>query len=36
MCKYLMVNSAENPDQTDLENAIRLMSEAEEVRVPSD
>jgi len=32
----LKSQSAENPDQTDLENAIRLMSEAEEVRVPSE
>ena len=32
----LEAQSAENPDQTDLENAIRLMSEAEEVRVPSE
>jgi hypothetical protein len=32
----LEVQSAGNPDQTDLENAIQLMSEAEEVRVPSE
>ncbi len=32
----LQAQSADNPDQTDLENAIRLMSEAAEVRVPSE
>ena len=32
----LEAQSTENPDQTDLETAIRLMSEAEEVRVPSE
>lgn len=32
----LAAQSEENPDQTDLEEAIRLMSEAEEVRVPSE
>lgn len=32
----LQAQSAQNPDQTDLENAIRLMSEAKEVRVPSE
>jgi len=32
----LEAQSAENRDQTDLENAIRLMSEEEEVRVPSE
>ena len=32
----LGAESAENPDQTDLEDAIRTMSEAEEVRIPSE
>jgi len=32
----LEAQSADNPDQTDLEKAIRLMSEAEEIRVPSE
>jgi hypothetical protein len=32
----LEAQSAENPEQTDLETAIRVMSEAEEVRVPSE
>ena len=32
----LEAQSPENPDQTDLENAIQLMSEAQEVRVPSE
>ena len=32
----LEAQSSENPDQIDLENAIQLMSEAEEVRVPSE
>ena len=32
----LEAQSEENPDQTNLEDAIRLMSEAEEVRVPSE
>ena len=32
----LEAQSEDNPDQIDLENAIRLMSEAEEVRVPGE
>ena len=32
----LEAQSPENPEQTDLENAIQLMSKAEEVRVPSE
>ena len=32
----LQAQSAQNPDQIDLEKAIRLMSEAKEVRVPSE
>jgi hypothetical protein len=32
----LQAQSAKNPDQTDLEDAIRIMSEAEEVTIPSE
>jgi hypothetical protein len=32
----LEAQSSDNPDQTDLENAIQLMSETKEVRVPSE